>query len=544
MAGHSRSNAAKAKAQEILAARRLRDPCYAYQPGPTAQEFHKSNTYHCLVTGGGGSGKSTACLIDLSMCLRGIHPHKPWLGPVRAVVLCVTRQQAAMVAQRKLFHCSELTGPNGEQIPASNEPMIPEREIADYGAVKVGFKTNYVVTLKNGSEVYFMWAEDEKTGERIQGGQYQYIYIDEAAGTPFLLTECLKRVNRMQKPSNGWWGRLVWGATGTKLNEAFETFRANCLDPERTDFQLFQIKRGENPNDSPEALARLAATMTEEQRRIHIAGDATAADLLTIYGKQWSDERHVLATDYVPRACDNLWLGYDPGVEHPTGMLMVAIRPEEPMTLYCVKFWNHARQTLDYDVRCLNEWLLGRRLAGVVYDWAAKAKDKLGSSVLTQLQDRFHSTGIFPYVGFYAASKNHDPGIKKVRHYLDPDPYDKTAAPYIKTNGSAESGCKMLRYQMMAYRSFEPGKFTGLRGVVKKEDEGPDTLRYLVMGKLAYNSAWNCGETTRHQTNSTQAPESLPQPDAPVLKTPYERHLSLSRARDRRKGFVAQSVLW
>ncbi len=524
----------------VLARYNAEDPCFRYRPSPTQARFHASPAYFKLVTGGGRSGKTTSCLVDLAMCLRGIHPYKkPLNRPMTALIFSITRQQAAMVSQRKLFTACEFPDPPLGPGPAGlgQRPMIPAREIKETGALKVGFRTIYDVTLHNGSRIYFAWSDADDTWKHIQGVKIDYIYIDENAGSKKLLIECRKRVLDSQN-DNDWAGCMTWGGTGTEVNDAFEDYRARCLDPLDKAHEIFRIERGENKTISPAALDRFAATLTEEEKKIHITGEDTSAGLIQIYGKQWSDDRHMNPVDYVPKDSDNLWLAYDPGVTHPMGMLITAIRKEEPITLNCIKFWSAARQTLDHSLLDLERYLCGRKLAGIIYDNLAAARDHRGRSLLMDLQTELERLRMTPIVGYFRAEKAHWDGIQLVRHMLDPDPLDPSVAPLIRLNSSAESGCQLARYQLCKYRGKEATRFTGEGGVVKKEDEFCDLVRYQAKKRAAWNVQWACGAMT-------MVPRDGARPEAMVTMTaeqeakltPYERHMRLSRSRKRTSSF-------
>ncbi len=520
---------------------RAKDPCYQFVPSVTQRAFIHDNTYFVLLCAGGRAGKTTTALIDLSMVARNIHPTKtnPNKIPLTILCLCLSRQQASMVVQHKLFHASEVKGPAGELIPASQEPMIPAMEIEKLSGVSQGFRIEYECRLKNGNKIIFMWSDDPGTERRIQGVEAHYIYIDENAGTKKLLVEVRKRVANIQNPLNGWFGLVRWGATGTIVNEAFEDFRRRCQDPSDKSHKEFRIKEGENPAFAEAARERLGNTMSDEERKIHLSGEASAMGLTLVYGKQWNDDRHMRKVDYVPHETDNLYLGYDPGVDHPTGMLIVAINKQNPITLNAIRFWAHSRETIDDDVRRLNEFLRGRRLAGVAYDWAANAQDKRGESVLTMLQTTMIAANMMPHAGFYRAMKAHWPGICLCRHYLSPDPANATVPPLILVNPSDESGCQRFRQEMLSYRGKEETRFTGAGGIVKKDDEGPDVFRYLVVRRFAYNADWPCGKPL-WGPDGPQDQEPIPIPETPEnivdpkQLPPYQRHLWMSRNRQRK----------
>jgi hypothetical protein len=127
-----------------------------------------------------------------------------------------------------------------------------------------------------------------------------------------------------------------------------------------------------------------------------------------------------------------------------------------------------------------------------------------------------------------------EPGINMVRHYLDPDPYDVTAPALIRLDPiDADNGVGALRQQFLAYRGKESTKFTGEGGVVKKDDDLVDPMRYLCMHRVSYTEDGACGNETRIQPDADQPP--IEAPVAPVLATvePYKRHLAMSRSRRR-----------
>lgn len=463
-------------AKAILAIRKKRDPLNFYKPSPTQQEFHNSSKYFKLVTGGGRSGKTTSCLMDLVMACRGKHPSKPWEGPVQALVFCISRQQASMVAQRKLLDACEFPGEIG------NFPMIPPWEIERTNRVKIaGVLVTQCIELKNGSKIYFSWSDADETWKRIQGVKIQYIYIDENAGSKKLLIECRKRLVDSQRPGS-WWGCLVWGATGTEVNEAFEDFRSRAMDHLDPDHALFTIRPGETGAVDLAAIERLKATMTEEEIKIHVTGEETAAGNILIYGKQWDDARIMRKDNYIVKDTDNIWVSYDPGVEHPTGILIAALNKENPRKIRVCEFFNHKRQTLDYDIWCLTKFLRGRKIEAFVYDPASRKKEKAyGTSLLGHIIEKLAKAKIHSHRGVVKGYNRHKDGIARVRMYLDPNPRDKSVEPMIELNNTP--GCLLLRSQHMMYRGKEEMQFTGEGGVVKKNDEGPDCLRYLIMAK-------------------------------------------------------------
>jgi hypothetical protein len=474
-----------------------------YTPSPTQQRFHESVAYDRLLTAGGRGGKTTAALVDLSWVALGIHPHRPWYGPVTIIVLCISRQNAAAVVQRKLLEACELPG----KIGAS--PFLPHDEIDwdESASAKVPYRTYYNIKLKNGSQIHFGWSGDTHSWEKLQGIKADYVYIDENAGSEKLVIELMKRLLDVQSdPSKQpWGGCLVWGATGTIVNPTFERYRERCLKGEN-DSAAFVIPPGETGAVSKEAHARFAKKLTKEQRKIHIDGTETASSLTYIFGKQWDDRRHLLANDYEIQDDDNVFVSYDPGVDHPTGILVAAVRKAAPHQLICAKFFNHRLESVDYDIECLHSYLKGRKIGLFVYDYRAKERHKHAPPLIHSIATKMEAKGYVPIQGYYPCDKRHEVGIATVREYLDPNVFDRSVPPMIVLSPSEESGGSLMRSQLVSYRGKEETNFTGAGGVVKKDDEFPDCLRYLCRLTPSWSASLVCGPATHVSPRPLEEP--------------------------------------
>jgi hypothetical protein len=468
-------------------------------------------------------------MCDLALLARGIHPYRTITRPRRLNILALApgRRQAANILGRKLFLASEMPG------ALSDVPLIPPDEVTvDWH--KVGFRVPMAAHTPY-ADLTFGWADADEEWKRFQGFNADAIYLDEDAGNANLMRELFMRGLTLRGKGDGvepWAGGITWSATPTCGTEAYITFRKYTQENNPATSYFF-IPAGENPAISAQALTDARKFLGEKHAQVRIDGTRDATELLQVYGEQWRDSRHMLAADRVISPLDNLWLSYDPGVEHPTGLALFAIAPapHNPIRLELVKLWNHARQTVDYDVECLDRFLCGRRLAGVIYDTAAKATNRAGPSVIGYMQDKMLERGMLPFCGFHHAYKSHWPGIQAVRHYLSPDPLDDTAPTLIGISPSVESGGQLAREQMLKYRGKEATRFTGEGGVVKKDDEFPDCLRYICIHRPAYNSAWACGDPTRVIVSPTQSPQILPPVPAALPSDPYLRHLAMSKNR-------------
>lgn len=486
-------NKVQTAARAALEKLKSSDPLLAFKPSATVAAFMKSKALFKLVLGGNRSGKTTGVLADLAMRARGIHPHAKWFGPIRIFFFTVGRSQAATVTGHKLFEKSEFPGPIGQF------PMIPENELASpVGTVTYGGTAIPIFAkLKNGSELHFGWAGQSEAAKRFQGGQWDFVHFDEAACEGKLLAEAYARtLDARSDTSRPGSGGVYWSATGTEADENFERFHRKCED-RAEEHALFSIGRDENPAITKKSRDQFARLLTEPERRIRIDGTSTAAGELAIYGKQWADARHMRGADYVPGPSDNLWACYDPGGAgssgHNTGILLCAINAVNPRKLRHFEFILQTRLTLDDEVDMLRDKLKGRPLEGFVYDIAAHKTEKSGLSVKNQLREKLEAAGIVIHRGMIPGRNRHIDGIKIVREYLDPAPWQRNVEPLIEFSPSDASGGQIIRAQMRAYRSHEAGKFQGAGGVVKKDDEAPDCVRYLCTIRPAYNPANPCG---------------------------------------------------
>jgi len=483
------------QARKILA----RDPLQHFTPTPTQEQFLRRSVddWAALIASVNRGGKSTIACVDLALLLRGIHPHRPNHRNITVIQFTPSRLQAANVIGLKLFKKSELFLPNA---PAglSDMPMIPKWEIAKLNEPNVGgMKVPYECIMKNGNRLLFSWSGVDGVAKRISGLKIDAAYIDENSGTQALFDEMYPRLLDAQSdPTRPGLGFFVWPNTNVTYNEAYSAF-VERVDRGVAGHRVFTIGKHENPAISQEKREALKDVLSVDAARIRMDGDVTAGELVGIYTKQWDDLRHVMTREYEVHHTDNLWIGYDPGVDHPMGMMVCAIGRENPMRLHVVKCWNSRGETIEHDANNLREWLRGRRIAGFVYDTNLKNRDRGGGpSVLARLKDLLADRGIIPHAGYYQSKKNHAPGIALCRHYLDPNPDDRTIPPLLVLSKPTDAnGTGILRQQILKYRGKEATRFTGAGGVVKKDDELIDAWRYVAMQRPCWTQEWVCGRT-------------------------------------------------
>jgi hypothetical protein len=459
----------------------LLDPVKQYKPGPTASRCRDSQKLYRLINGGNQVGKTAYAVWECASILRGIHPAKPSYGPVTLLVVIPSRQQAVALWGKRLLEASQMPGELG------SKPYLPPEDVEKvFWNYSGSGKAPGRILMKNGSEVYFAWAGDDAMWERIQGLKLDYIIRDEAVGNKKLGPELIMRLVAVQSdPSRPWAGGILWVGTPTLDNEEYDEFQKRCREG-KPGYEEFFIQPHENPAVS--MLVREAArdTMDEDDQAVRLDGGASAVDRNKIFRRQWSDERHVAKVDYEPGITDNLWITFDPGMGHPAGTLYAALNEEAPKTLRIVKFAAVRNMPLHYHIAQMAEWLDGRFVEGVVLDPASLKRESSGKSIYTQFEELlFGENPPFKTFGLYLGRNRHWDGINQVWRYLDPEPGNPMAPPLVLVNPTSP-GCGLFAYQMKSYRGREETKYTGPQGVVKKNDEGPDTLRYLITKDPTY----------------------------------------------------------
>lgn len=306
-------------------------------------------------------------MADLAMMLRGIHPYRQNYKNLTIAVFAPTRMQAANVIAHKLFDDSELLMPDHAPKEARNQPMIPAWEIDRLSRpMQAGMRVPKEVVLKNGNRALFSWTGADDQDAKIAGLKLDAAYIDEEAGTPRLFAEIASRLaDALSDKNRPGLGYFIWAYTNTRYNDAYENFKQRS-DEGVPGHKTFIILPGENPAVSAEARKLLAGTMDADQAKIRMEGGGDAGALVQIYHKQWGDARHMLDHEYVISPTDNLWVGYDPGVEHPMGMLVCAVNKDMPLRMTGVQAWSSRHETIEDDANKLQKFLRGRKIADFV----------------------------------------------------------------------------------------------------------------------------------------------------------------------------------
>lgn len=412
------------------------DPLKHYKPTLTQAAYHMSPARHRLLKSVNRGGKSAAATAELAWMLRGIHPYRPWYGPITVLQFTHTRMQAAEVIGRKLFKDSELSFPGKPEL--AGQPLIPEREIKHLGSQRIaGLDIPYHVEMKNGSRLLFAWTGVTDIWQRIAGLKLDQAFIDEDAGSEELWDELYPRLLDTQSdPAKPWGGGSTWSATNTEFNAAYDAYE-NRASKGEAGHAIFVIEKNENPAIDPAAREALREVMSEDAAAIRIDGTATAGAGGRIY-PQFDTKRHVVP-DYEPGPMDNLWLGWDPGIRDEYGLMFFCLNQERPTTIRVLDFLHERGKTLDYQAQQVADWLRGRSLEGIIADPQANKRDySRGQPVIQLFTDiLFGQLKIESHRGVLYGRNIIKDGVEQMRRYLDPDPGNPNEEPLFLINEKA-----------------------------------------------------------------------------------------------------------
>ena len=390
------------QARKIRDKRDAEDPCLHYTAPVTLQRAGECVARYICIKSVNQLGKTAFLQYITASVLRGKNANWKSFGPCKLLLVIPKRAQAAEVWGNRLLKACELFGPMGKF------PWIPKREIAKvYSSYSPAGPYPGKIILKNGSELVTILSGDPNSWKGLEGMTFDMVIRDEVAGNENLGDELQPRLlasrTRTLAGLQPWGGVMLWAATETKHNEEWLTFKQKANDGV-AEYAFFNPQPAEaDLYVSMQAREEMKATMSEKSYRIRGSGTLDAGDLVRIFVQQWDDKRHMLKEDYVIQPEDNIHVAWDPGVEHPTGIVISAVTKSEPNQVKVVKVFEHSNETVDYDVECIHSFLLGRRVTSIAYDWAAKASHKHAPALLHVFIAAFQKKGIVPLAGFIQA---------------------------------------------------------------------------------------------------------------------------------------------
>lgn len=452
---------------------------------------------YILLTTANQGGKTTAAIFDCGALARGKHPSREAPSePISILIVVPSRAQAAGIWGKRLLEASDLrqtvTDPLGNEINLSNIPIIPKHEIEhiDYSPSPQG-KYPGLIRLKNKNEIRIGLSGDVKSWERVQGFPLDAIYRDEAVGNKNLHAELSARLTVSQslyeQGKRKWGGFIYWVATSTLASTEFEDYKMRCMNNE-PQHAIFWMDPNENPAVSSQVRENMRGAMSEDEASIRLDGTGSAAGNLRIFPR-FSVDRNVLPETLGIRPLDNIWLGWDPGWDHPSGLIALIVGPEHVSRLRLSWALAIRNKTIEYIADVFAEFLDGRVAEAFVFDPAAKRTEQgRGQSLAFQMEQCLAAKKIKTERGILFGRNRYEDTIPLMDRYICPQSSD---TPYLvidqptETNGTARAIEQLMKYRRKA-TNVEGNHPPMGATVFKQDDDLVDPIRYIISRQPQY----------------------------------------------------------
>jgi len=519
--------------------RKAMDPLRSFVPSGEAQEkAFKSQALYRMLHGRNQGGKSYVASVEQGHYLRCTHPYRKCIPKGNFLCIMPSRKQATEVFGKYLLKESCAPG------LAKDQPMLKPSEVdVTYDRTVSPPCPRRIVHRATGCSLTFMWASmGVKLIETLAGTQWDGAWIDENAVNQAIMDELMPRMMRSATEHRGYGGFVFWGATETKANQAQANFLDHCESPLQPDYEAFTLLAGDNAEAiDPEIAKKMLSGLSEQAKSIRLEGTGSQMDTVAIYPMLRDPkkaERIILDEPYVPHSHDNVYFAFDPGMDHPAGLMMCHVSPLKPRRIVVTKYIGVSGKPLNFFTDTMVLMAGGRKVRVLFYDKSGNKRD-YGSAktVGQQLNDLLLVEGLWanpkelPVLA--GAYSHHHSGIAAVREFMDPAPHICDEPLLVFDKPTVENGLHTALKEMREYRGREDLNFTGAHGVIKKADEAPDCVRMLVTRELHWVDL-GVNEPSKTRLPSGASPIAAMEPDAVAEETPAQK-----RQRDRMEASKA-----
>lgn len=409
-----------------LERRRRADPMGFYEPAnEKIEDFHRSAAKTKALFGGNRSGKTEAAIQEVLWHIRGDHPYIPVpKPPVYWRIVVVDYSQLEKVIGEKLRR------------------MTPPSLLRHGSWEKTYNSRTHILTFANGSQIDIMTHEQPVAS--FEGSARHGTLFDEEPPEPIYVSSIMRHVDyggrtlMAMTPLNG----LTWVYSKIYLRSFVDS-----------SVRVWTLSTYENRFLTQEAIDEVENLITDEvDRDIRLYGKFRSRTGLVF--KSFDPQVHV----YDPEKYYDWWgshyppadwvhfVGIDPGWGHPTGVLWMAVNPENGDRFY---YREHKRSELlpEEHAEIIHTYNKEMGIVNPIYviDSQAKATDQRGGSVWKDYKD----AGIVARLG---TKKLHEGNIKlarSMRVLIDP-----RGKPYSQFHVSKE--CPAFIEEIGEYQRVAP----------------------------------------------------------------------------------------
>lgn len=431
--------------------RRIRENGIEYYRPHTKQEtFHKSTKRNRWMFGGNRTGKTVSGGAEAVYYATGTHPYKKIKTPNRGWVVSLTNEVQRDVAQKEVLR------------------WLPKHMIAEVQmrkGTRDSLETGIIdfISLTNGSIIGFKSCDQGRA--KFQGTSQHWIWFDEEPPED-VYAECKMRV---LDTVGDMWGTMT---PLQGLTWVYDAIYMNEIGDDEVKYWLMEWS--DNPHLSPEAIAQLVATMSEEEREARQYGKFVAMSGL-VY-REFVEDIHVIDPFDVPRSWyDNISI--DPGLEAPLSAHFYAV--DGDYNIYVVEEHYQSGQSVEWHAEKLHEiasrlgWPKRNGMLEALIDSAANQRTLAAERTVTEL---FYEHNVLADTG---VEKDVWTGIQRVKQYLKLRPNPQTDVwPRGKPKLFIFRNCVNMIREIKSYR-WKPDDDRP----IKANDHAMDDLKYYIMSR-------------------------------------------------------------
>lgn len=427
-------------------------------------DFHRDPRRNRWIFGGNRTGKTVAGAAEAVWRARGNHPFKTIKRPTRGWVVSLDYNVQRDVAQKEILHW---LNPNWivDVHVRSGKKDDPENAIIDFIVVESIHGGNSVIGFKS----------VDQGRAKFQGTSQDWIWFDEEPPKE-VYDECKMRIIDTQGD--------IWG-TMTPLQGltwVYDIVYLNDIGDPEVKHWLFEW--ADNPWLSPEEIALLESTMTEDEREARQYGRFVAMSGL-VY-REFIEDIHVIDPITIPVEWYDT-ISIDPGLDAPLSCHFYAC--DSDGNVYVIAEHYKRGEGISYHSKAIHsiadELKWPRSKDGYIdalFDSAANQKTLAAEKSVAEL---FYDQRIWPNTNVV---KDKWTGIQRVKQFLQLRPVKDEGQQKIWPRGKPKlfifRTCVNMIREIKGYRwkPQTPGGAT-VDEPIKRDDHAMDELRYYIMSK-------------------------------------------------------------
>lgn len=360
---------------ELDRRKRANPLAFVEPPNDKILNFWKSNNKIAVLNGGNRSGKTESAAIEVCWNLLGNHPYKE-------------------VPKPPVFWRCEVSDYNQLEKVVLPKLMrlLPPSAFKEGKFEKSYNSRTHILTLANGSKLDFVTHDLNVLA--LEGAALHGVWHDEEPPEDHFKSNIMRTID--------YGGRVILTFTPLQgLSWAYSQLFLRAIK----DKSIFitRVTIYENKFLSQKAIEEVEASLTTEaERESRLYGKFVSLGGLVF--PKFDPEVHVYTEDQVPSWWENQYppsylihgIGIDPGWDHPTGVMWLAIDPNTGDHYF---YGEHKQNRTDIREHCdyIKEFnsVIGLKQPTFVIDSQASAKDATGNQIIAYYQKE----GIYPKLG-------------------------------------------------------------------------------------------------------------------------------------------------